>query len=167
MIPQKTSTPAAMVTATGPTLTTCITEVTGELSRADQKAATLLALTGAAAAGAVSALTPGDGLPMATRVLGWAAVAGLAVAVLILTTAIRPQLALRGGPNGIVAWATADPAELVDGGPVTDPAARLVSLSGLAVAKYRRVRRAVACIVGAVALLALAAVAALVAAVAG
>ena len=133
-------------------LTAKLAEATSEVARADTKASMLLALAGAGAAATVNELVPGTGLPLATRALGWLAVALLAVAVLLLLCAVRPRLRLPGGPVGIVAWASSTPEQLAR--PDVDPlSARLAAVSALAVRKYSQVRTAFTLSAAAVAVL--------------
>ena len=120
-----------------------------EMGRTDSKASTLLALTGAALALLVGGLT-GRPLPVSAAIAGWAAVAVVAAAVVVLALALRPSL--RGTPPGsLLAWACGPDtvrAELAD--LVADPnlvidrqAAQVSVLAGLAVTKFRRLRLAV------------------------
>ena len=117
--------------------------VRGELSRVDAKAATLLALVGAALAVVASTLTGWHGLAVPVLMVAWIGAGCLGVATVLLLAALRPRLA---GNYGFVVYAKTTPtalferfANLAD----LDQAHEVVGLSTLALAKFRRLRYAV------------------------
>jgi hypothetical protein len=143
-------------------LTGQLTLVQSELTRADAKASTLLALTGLATTATVTVLTGRAHLPTTALALGWTATGLLAAAMLLLTRAIRPDLR---GDYGFMAWARIDPGRLaarlrsdaaverLSGGDVY----RLALLSRLARTKFRLIRGGVDLLAAAVTVLVIAA----------
>jgi hypothetical protein len=118
-----------------------------ELSRADQKAGSLLSLALASlSAGLI--LGARGGLPLPVVVDLWGAVAVLIVAVVVLTLAIRPRL---DGENGIAAWALGK-------FPEDDDEQALIWVSRVAIGKHHQIRYAITCIWIALSLASLAAV---------
>lgn len=120
--------------------------VRAELVRADAKASTLLGLAGVLLGGGLAVLT-GAGLPGPAAVAAWSGAAVLLLAaVVLLASAVRPNLS---GHFGFVRWAaSAHPvdvvAELSDAaGPLVEHAGQLRWLSRALHAKYARVRHAV------------------------
>lgn len=119
-----------------------------ELARADTKAATLLGLAGTAVsvAAGLAALGTRAALPVPTLIGAWTAVAHLAVSVVVLLLAVRPQLPRPGAGHGWPAYAYATVASLAATVPADAERARhaeLIRLSRLVGAKYRRIRIAV------------------------
>ncbi|MFI9846724.1 Pycsar system effector family protein [Nonomuraea sp. NPDC051941] len=154
----------AIATSMDDTLERATTAVDGALARVDAKAAMLLAFAlGLASAVVALAVARPRFHPAALIAAGGAGVM-LAVAAVLLLLAVRPHLP-RTGATGFVSYARAK-----NGGDVK----RLVTtaggfdhlhhMSGLAVAKYRIVRRAVDLVIMAVFMLAIAIPAGLIAA---
>ncbi|ABP52551.1 Pycsar system effector family protein [Salinispora tropica] len=117
----------------------------GELTRVDGKAATSMAIAGAAATLGATALARAD-LPPVAMAVGVATVFLAGVATALLAVTVRPCLA---GGHGLMHYAVSTPHQLL--AEVADPArttaeqeARyLVWLARLALRKYRRIRLAV------------------------
>ncbi|MET9483637.1 Pycsar system effector family protein [Streptomyces sp. NPDC006638] len=150
----------APLTTTDRNLDAACAAVAGEIARTDSKASLLLAFTGAVLAGLASIAD--NGLPLVTKTIGALAVLALAVAAVLLLLVVRPNLG--GGRvvrEGLPYWARLEERELRAAMTEDTRAARVKALSGLAVAKYRRLARAVDLILIALALLALAAIGAL------
>ncbi|GAB3479594.1 Pycsar system effector family protein [Amycolatopsis cihanbeyliensis] len=115
-----------------------------ELRRADTKATTLLSLVGVALAGLI-ALTTRE-VSVAAIVALWAAVLPVAVAVLLLLSAVRPRLSQYPPPGTWLHAAYEGPTALLE---ATSEAAQaqvaehVCQLGSVAVEKYRRVSRAI------------------------
>jgi hypothetical protein len=137
-----------------------VASVTGELGRTDGKASLLLAFDGAALAGLASIAD--QPLPLATRIFGGAAVLALVVAAVLLLLVVRPGLTGVGGParGTFPQWAALDEDEIRAAMQDDTRAARVRTLSVIAVAKFERLARAVDVTLAGVALLFFAAVAA-------
>jgi hypothetical protein len=105
------------------------TAAEAHLSRADSKAAALLAISGAALTVQMAAATRAGRLPVLGVVFGVVALGCTAGAIVALVDAIRPRL---GGGHGLVVWATGQPTD-------PDPARRLTWTARAALAKYRRI----------------------------
>ncbi|GAB2896927.1 DUF5706 domain-containing protein [Streptomyces deserti] len=131
--------------------------VAGEIGRTDGKASLLLAFNGAVLAG-LTTLADHD-LPAATKAAGALAVAALGTAAVLLLLVVRPRL---GGHDraSFPYWARLDETEIRASMTGDTRAARIRVLSGIAVAKFRQLRRAVDCTLVALAFLALAAISA-------
>jgi pycsar effector protein len=120
--------------------------VRGELARVDSKAGTLLALAGTALS-VVLAVLARTALPPAAAVAGWVTAGLIAAAVIVLASAIRPNL---NGDHGFVHYAQITPQQLGDEFAMLDDRQRtavlvdmLGQLSRAAYVKYRRVQVAV------------------------
>ncbi|MGW0607793.1 Pycsar system effector family protein [Streptomyces sp. NPDC002640] len=134
--------------------------VDAQIARCDTKASLLLAFTGATLAGL--ATLAGKPLPGTAQAIGGGAVLALAAAAVLLLLVVRPNLGGRGRvvQEGFPLWARLTEGAVLASLREDTRATRIRALSGLAVAKYVRLRRAVDCILTALALLAAAAVAA-------
>lgn len=132
-----------------------LTHVTSEIARADQKAALLAGLAGAALAVVGGAATDYS-LPLAAQIIGGLGVAALLAAIFMLLQVVLPDT---GGstPVGWPRWATCTPDEVLDGLRQEQRAERLCAMSRIAARKMRGIRPAVHCLRGGVSLLALAA----------
>ena len=128
--------------------------VATEIGRTDGKASLLLAFNGAALAG-LATLADIE-LPAPTRVLGALAITALGSATVLLLLVVRPHL---GGQDhaSFPYWARLAETEIHASMTSDTRTARIRILSGIAVAKFTRLRRAVDCILTALAFLALAA----------
>jgi hypothetical protein len=129
-----------------------VAEAREEIARTDGKAGMLLTLATGALAGLVTFARAGH-VPTPAAVALWASAALTTGALALLLTVVRPRLGAsrRGGPF-------ADHERLLAGTGLDGwQAARLRMLSALAVAKHRRVRRAVDLLFIALAVLAVAA----------
>ncbi|MGW1616848.1 Pycsar system effector family protein [Streptomyces sp. NPDC002285] len=131
--------------------------VAGEIGRTDGKASLLLAFNGAVLAG-LTTLADHD-LPVPTQAAGVLAVVALGAAAVLLLLVVRPRL---GGHDraSFPYWARLTEAEIracMTSDTRTD---RIRVLSGIAVAKFTQLRRAVDCTLAALAFLALAAISA-------
>ncbi|GGU44013.1 Pycsar system effector family protein [Streptomyces coeruleorubidus] len=115
----------------------------------------LLAFNGAALAG-LSTLADHD-LPALTNVAGFLGITALGTAAVLLLLVVRPRL---GGHDraSFPYWARLDETEIRACTTSDTRAARIRVLSGIAVAKFTQLRRAVDCTLAALALLALAAI---------
>jgi hypothetical protein len=124
----------------------------------DSKASLLLAFTGAALTGL--ATLAGKPLPGAAQAIGGAAVLALTAAAVLLLLVVRPSLGSRRRlvTEGLPLWARLSQDALLASMREDTRPARVRSLATLAVAKYRRLRWAVDCILTALALLLVAAV---------
>ncbi|WP_067502222.1 Pycsar system effector family protein [Actinoplanes sp. TFC3] len=143
---------SAQTEVTSSELGAAIAHVRTELSRADAKAGTLLALAGTALT-VLLALLARTSLPGLAVTAGWLTAAVVATAVAHLALAIRPSLT---GDHGLVRYARRGAAavreelDAVDRGH-WDAVCRqkdrdhetLIALSRSAVTKYRRIRTAV------------------------
>lgn len=129
--------------------------VAGEIGRTDGKASMLLAFNGAALAG-LSTLADHD-LPALTKVAGVLGVTALGTAAVLLLLVVRPRL---GGHDraSFPYWARLGESEIRACMTSDTRAARIRVLSGIAVAKFTQLRRAVDCTLAALAFLALAAI---------
>ncbi|CAC36626.1 DUF5706 domain-containing protein [Streptomyces sp. NRRL_B-16638] len=138
-------------------LDAALATVQTEIGRTDGKASLLLAFTGATLAGL--ATLAGQPLPMPARVLGGMAVAALGAATVLLLSVVRPRL---GGQDraSFPYWARLAETQIHACMHGDTRAARIRIMSGIALAKFSRLRRAVDCILTALALLALAAISA-------
>lgn len=129
--------------------------VAGEISRTDGKSSLLLAFNGAVVAGLASVAD--KDLPLFTKVFGATAVLALGAAAVLLLLVVRPRLS--GADHASFPyWARLGDDEIrayMDG---DSRVARVRVLSGLAVAKFTHLRRAVDLSLAALVLLALAAV---------
>ena len=135
------------------------TAVTAEVARTDGKASLLLAFDGAVLAGlATGADTK---LPAVTKTVGAVAVLALVAAAALLLFVVRPQL---GGADraSFPYWADMDDDTIRASMCGDARPARIRVLSGIAVRKYTRLRRAVDLTLAALALLLVAATSALV-----
>jgi len=113
-----------------------VTEARAEVARTDGKAGTLLALATGALTGLVTLARAGHLAPAAAALL-WLAAALTGAALALLLTVVRPRL----GSSGTM---FADHAALLTAADLYAwQEARLRLLSALAVAKHRRLRRAV------------------------
>ncbi|WP_405743207.1 DUF5706 domain-containing protein [Streptomyces sp. NBC_01525] len=127
-------------------LTAAHAEVKAEISRTDTKISLLLAFDGAILAGAWS-VASGTHLSTAAQVIGAMGVAVLIGAAVVLLRAARPNLS--GGPRnprpvgGFPLWAQMTPGELTDFMETDGRARDIVALSGIAVAKYKHLRRSI------------------------
>lgn len=131
--------------------------VASEIVRTDNKASLLLAFTGAVLAGL--ATLAGKKLPLPAQLVGGAAGLALAAAAVLLLLVVRPNLGGRTpAPGSFPYWAQID-ADTIRASMNHDTrAARIKTLSTIAVAKYVRLARAVDTILTALALLLVAAV---------
>ncbi|MEU5445783.1 Pycsar system effector family protein [Streptomyces griseofuscus] len=128
--------------------------VAGEIGRTDGKASLLLAFNGAVLAGLASLAD--RHLPAVTKVFGGLAVLALGVAAVLLLLVVRPRL--RGDDRASFPhWARLEAAEIRACMVQDTRAARVRTLSVLALAKYRQLRHAVDCTLAALAVLAVAA----------
>jgi hypothetical protein len=137
-----------------------VASVTGELGRTDGKASLLLAFDGAALAGLASIAD--QPLPLATQIFGGAAALALAAAAVLLLLVVRPRLTGVGGParGTFPQWAAMDEDEIHAAMQDDTRAARVRTLSVIAVAKFERLALAVDITLAGVALLFFAAAAA-------
>ncbi|UKL07468.1 Pycsar system effector family protein [Streptomyces sp. NBU3104] len=144
-------------TATDKNLDAACTTVTTEIGRTDSKASLLLAFDGAVLAGLASLAD--KNLPLPAQLAGGAACLTLTTAAVLLLLVVRPNL---GGaspaPGSFPAWAQLDAATIQDSMSTDTRPARIKVLSAIAVAKYRRLTRAVDTVLVSLALLLLAAV---------
>ncbi|WP_449488127.1 Pycsar system effector family protein [Streptomyces purpurascens] len=127
------------------------------MGRTDGKASLLLAFNGAVLAG-LTTLADRD-LPTFTKAAGVLGIAALGTAAVLLLLVVRPRL---GGHDraSFPYWARLGEAEIRACMTSDTRAARIRVLSGIAVAKFSKLRRAVDCILAALAFLALAALSA-------
>ncbi|MDR3080971.1 MAG: DUF5706 domain-containing protein [Streptomyces sp.] len=130
---------------------TAVTTLRGELARADSKASLLLALTGAALFGAVSAASNAH-LPAAAEIVGMLGLAAVLAATVLLLLAVLPNL---GGP-GWPRWPEMPPEQLHEALAAGARPEGAQTLAALARRKMRLIRHAVQCILAGVGLLALA-----------
>ena len=142
---------SAQTEVTSSELGAAIAHARTELSRADAKAGTLLALAGTALT-VLLALLARTSLPGLATTAGWLTAAVVATAVAHLALAIRPNLT---GDHGVVRyarrdWATVsneftrlDAVWIARAAHESREAEALVALSRSAVTKYRRIRTAV------------------------
>jgi hypothetical protein len=130
-----------------------VASVTGELGRTDGKASLLLAFDGAVLAGLASVAD--QPLPLLARISGSAAVLALAVAAVLLLLVVRPRLTGIGGParGTFPQWAALDEDEIRAVMQDDTRAARVRTLSAIAVSKFQRLALAVDVSLAAVALL--------------
>ncbi|WP_086739684.1 Pycsar system effector family protein [Streptomyces glaucescens] len=151
------STPTTTPSLTDKNLEAALVTVQTEIARTDSKASLLLAFNGAVLAG-LSTLANHE-LPTHTKAAGALAVAALGTAAVLLLLVVRPRL---GGHDhaSFPYWARLDETEIRAGMTSDTRAARIRVLSGIAVAKFRQLRRAVDCVLGALGFLALAAISA-------
>jgi hypothetical protein len=134
-------------------ITAAVAEARDEISRTDTKAGTLLTVATGALAGLVTFAQAGH-LPVAAAVLLWLAASLSAAALVVLLTVVRPRL---GASSNMFA----DHEALLNAAACDLPGwqeARLRLLSGLAVTKHRRLRRAVDTLLAGLAVLAAAVV---------
>lgn len=135
-----------------------------ELGRADNKAATLLGAAGVVVGVVLAALLAGQWrpthLPMAAQAVWWVAVAAGAAGVGLLAAAVAPRAVTtrrqvdvaRYFGDVVAAYATGGPDELdrALAAGAADPADRtrhqLITLSRIAVTKYRLIRHAMTCL---------------------
>lgn len=122
-------------------LTAAHAEVKAELARTDTKASLLLAFTGAMLAGAWTVATSTH-LTVLAIVVGAAGVAVLLAASTLLLMTVRPHLG-GGTPQGFPKWATLTPDEIRDALAQDDRPQHIAVLSRIAVAKFRRLQRAI------------------------
>lgn len=132
--------PTTLPATTDKNLDTACATVAGEIARTDGKASLLLAFNGAILAGLAS--LAGKDLPMLTRVFGALAVLALGAAGVLLLLVVRPRL---GGHDraSFPYWARLTEAEIQVCMDADARAARVRVLSGIAVAKFTQLRRAV------------------------
>lgn len=137
-----------------------VASVTGELGRTDGKASLLLAFDGAVLAGLASIAD--QPIPLAAQIFGGAAVLALVVAAVLLLLVVRPRLAGVSGParGTFPQWAALDEGEIRAAVQDDTRAARVRTLSIIAVAKFERLALAVDVTLAGVALLFFAAAAA-------
>ncbi|MFF9490254.1 Pycsar system effector family protein [Streptomyces sp. NPDC014676] len=126
-----------------------------EIGRTDGKASLLLAFNGAALAGL--ATLADMNLPTPARVLKTLAATAIGCATVLLLLVVRPRL---GGQDhaSFPYWAQLAETEIHASMTSDTRAARIRILSGIAAAKFTKLRRAVDCTLAALALLALAAI---------
>ncbi|MFI1865814.1 Pycsar system effector family protein [Streptomyces jumonjinensis] len=148
-----------MTTALDTGLSAAHAEVKAEIARTDTKTGLLLAFIGAVLAGVGTlAKDVHPHLPAAAAVAGGAGVGLLIGAAGLLLRAVRPNL---GGGGGFPHWARLTPSEISAELEQDRRAQDIAALSRIAVAKYRRLRRAVDLVcVGGVLLIAAAVIAA-------
>ncbi|WP_049568244.1 Pycsar system effector family protein [Streptomyces sp. SBT349] len=134
-------------------------EIQAQIARTDTKASILLAAIGAGLA-VLGATGTAVTLPLVGGIAAGLSAAALAGAAGLLLAVIRPRL-LHSGPGTLLRWASCTPEEF-RADIATDHRAQVgPALARLAVAKYRRLQRAIDCIRAAGALLAVAALTAL------
>ncbi|MFI8930652.1 Pycsar system effector family protein [Streptomyces sp. NPDC053474] len=124
-----------------------------ELARSDSKAALLLALTGAAILGTISAAATTDSLPLAARIIGTLALAALLAATVLLLLAVRPVF----GAIDWTSWHRLPLPELHTRLAQGQQPAEVKALAAAPHTKFTRLQRAIDCILAALTLLALAA----------
>jgi hypothetical protein len=129
--------------------------VTGEIARTDGKASLLLAFNGAGLAG-LTTLADHD-LPVLTKAAAVLAVAALGISAVLLLLVVRPRLHGRDRAS-FPYWARLSETEIRACMTSDTRTARIRVLSGIAVAKFTQLRRAVDCTLAALAFLALAAI---------
>ncbi|KAB2977470.1 integral membrane plasmid transfer protein [Streptomyces sp. SS1-1] len=151
------STPLTTGQTTDKELDAACAAVTGEIARTDGKASLLLAFNGAGLAG-LTTLADHD-LPAHTIAAGALAFVALGTAAVLLLLVVRPRLHGRDRAS-FPYWARLTEAEIRACMTSDTRAARIRVLSGIAVAKFTQLRRAVDCTLAALAFLALAAISA-------
>ncbi|MFJ1588366.1 Pycsar system effector family protein [Streptomyces sp. NPDC088197] len=147
--------PSALAPDLEAALDRAIADTDAQVSRTDNKASLLLAFDGAALAGLASvADTP---LPALGTLAGAAAIGALSVSAVLLLLVVRPHL--RDDDHGSFPyWSTLTGDDQVRAAVTSSSKeTRLRALSGIALRKYTRLRRAVDVSLAALALLALAA----------
>jgi hypothetical protein len=151
------TTPPTTDQTTDRNLDTACAAVASEIARTDGKASLLLAFDGAVLAGLASVID--HPLPAVTQAFGAAAMLALVTAATLLLLVVRPRL---GGSDraSFPYWAGLDDAAIHTSMQGDTRTARIRVLSGLAVAKFTQLRRAVDCILAALGFLALAAISA-------
>ncbi|MFF4143966.1 Pycsar system effector family protein [Streptomyces sp. NPDC001698] len=156
------SVPTTPHTATTDTnLAEALATVTTKIGRTDGKASLLLAFNGATFAGL--ATLAGHRLPTPATVLGILAATALGTATVLLLMVVRPCLS-GSDRASFPHWARLTETEIRARMTGDTRAARVRVRSVIALGKFRRLRRAVDCILAALTFLALAAVAAVLAA---
>lgn len=136
-------------------LDAALARVEHEITRTDNKASLLLAFTGAAVAGIISAAAAAH-LNLATKLIGAAAGALLLLAADTLLCVVRPNLSGKDR-SSFPHWATCTQDEIRQSLDTDTRPAQIQVLSPIATVKFRRLRSACDLLRGAVALLALAA----------
>ncbi|MFD7548538.1 Pycsar system effector family protein [Streptomyces sp. NPDC059816] len=119
-------------------------EVRAEIARTDQKAGLLLAFVGVLLAGAltVATSTTSTRAPASALAVGGAGVVFLVMAAAVALWVVRPVLA-RSAVGGFPCWATLTPEDLFAHITLDRRLRGIGALSQIAVAKHRRLRRAV------------------------
>jgi hypothetical protein len=119
-------------------------EVRAEIARTDQKAGLLLAFVGVLLAGVLTVATSNapTRAPAFAVVVGGAGVVFLVMAAAVALWVVRPVLA-RSAVAGFPCWAALTPDRLYAHLAIDDRLRVLGALSRIALAKHRRLRRAV------------------------
>ncbi|WP_432069301.1 Pycsar system effector family protein [Streptomyces sp. AA1529] len=118
------------------------TEVKAEIARTDTKASLLLAFNGVALAGLWS-VGAQSWVPLAARLAGAVALVMLLASVTLLLLVVRPRISPTAHRVGFPRWAELTVQELTTELANPRTAAHVVTLSGIAVAKMRRLKHSV------------------------
>lgn len=121
-------------------LDAALSEVQGQIARTDTKASILLAFLAGVTAGAGTAAAAAQ-VTAAATVVGGAGLAVLLAAAGLLLSVVRPRLTPCRGT--LPHWARLTPSALREELAVDRRAEAVVTLAGLAVAKHKRLQRAV------------------------